>query len=75
MFQNANYGIQFHFANPFHFIWLNIALAFATFFIKKRNEYPINDSFAIIDIIIVLILGIFGMAGVFAIPQRKSKQI
>ena len=44
-------------------------------FIKKRNGYPINDAFAIIDIIVVLVLGIFGMAGVFAIPQRKSKQI
>lgn len=73
--QNANYGIQFHFSNPFHFIWLNIVLALATFFIKKRNGYPINDAFAIIDIIVVLVLGIFGMAGVFAIPQRKSKQI
>lgn len=74
IYQNATRGIRIVWSNPLHFIWLNLVLAALTYFIRRKKGYPMRDIFSIIDIIIVLLFGIFGMAGVFAIPQRKQRQ-
>ena len=74
IYQSAARGTRIIFGNPLHFIWLNIALAALTYYIKRRKGYPANDIFSLIDIVMVLIFGIFGMAGVFAIPQRKKSR-
>ncbi len=72
IYQDSTRGIQIIFGNPLHFIWLNIILAAATYFIRRREGYPLNDILSIIETIVVLLFGIFGMAGVFAIPRRKK---
>ncbi len=73
IYQNATRGIRIVWSNPLHFIWLNLVLVALTYFIRRRNGYPVKDIFSIIDLVIVLLFGIFGMAGVFAIPQRKQR--
>lgn len=73
IYQNATRGIRIIWSNPLHFIWFNLVLVALTYFIRRRNGYPVKDIFSIIDLVIVLLFGIFGMAGVFAIPQRKQR--
>lgn len=73
IYQNASRGIRIVWSNPIHFIWLNLVLVALTYFIRRRNGYPVKEIFPIIDLVIVLLFGIFGMAGVFAIPQRKQR--
>ncbi len=75
VYQSASRGIRIVWGNPLHFIWLNIVLAVLTYFIRRRKGYPVKDIFSVTDIVIVLLFGIFGMAGVFAIPQRKNKTV
>lgn len=70
--QSAAKGIRMECGNPLHFLWLNIILAITTALIRRKEGYQIKNLFSAIDIIIVVIFGIFGMAGVFAIPQRKT---
>lgn len=75
IYQSASRGIQIVFGNPLHFIWLNIVLTALTYFIRRKEGYPVRDIFSVADLVIVLLFGIFGMAGVFAIPQRKNKKL
>lgn len=73
IFQHPVQGIRVKFSDPLHFIWLNILWAAVTFCLKKKRGYPVHDISGITDLIWVLVFGIFGMAGVLAIPPQKHK--
>jgi len=48
---------------------VNLLLALLTFCIRRRQKYSVEVQ--LIDTLIVALLGIYGMAGAFAIPYRR----
>lgn len=72
IYQSASKGIRIVWNNPLHFIWLNIVLTILFIFIRRKKGHSVKDTYSVIDAIIILLFGIFGIAGVFAIPRREN---
>ncbi|MCC8173801.1 MAG: DUF4857 domain-containing protein [Odoribacter sp.] len=72
--QTPQSGIVFTFSPLKYFIWFNLILVLLAFFIKRKLGYHIKDIQTIGDLLLVLLFGIYGMIGIFLIPQPcKSK--
>lgn len=65
------YDINSAWAPVTKFIWVNLLLACALVFLKRRSGLNITNPFNIIDILIVCVFGIFGFVSVMIYPVRK----
>lgn len=68
--QSAYTGIKVRIGDPAKFLFVNLLLALLTFCIRRRQKYSVEVQ--LIDTLIVALLGIYGMAGAFAIPYRRN---
>ena len=68
--QSAYTGIKVRIGDPAKFLFVNLLLALLTFCIRRRQKYSVEV--LLIDTLIVALLGIYGMAGAFAIPYRRN---
>lgn len=68
--QSASSGIGLRWGDPAHFLLVNVVLAIITFVLRRRQGYKLPV--LVIDTLLVLLLGLCGMAGAFAIPYRRN---
>ena len=68
--QSASSGIGLRWDNPAHFLLVNVVLAIVTLLLRRRQGYKLPV--LVIDTLLVLLLGLCGMAGAFAIPYRRN---
>lgn len=68
--QSTSSGIDLRWGNPAHFLLVNVVLAIITFVLRRRQGYKLPV--LVIDTLLVLLLGLCGMAGAFAIPYRRN---
>ena len=68
--QSASSGIGLRWGNPAHFLLVNVVLAIVTLLLRRRQGYKLPV--LVIDTLLVLLLGLCGMAGAFAIPYRRN---
>ena len=68
--QSASSGIGLLWGNPAHFLLVNVVLAIVTLLLRRRQGYKLPV--LVIDTLLVLLLGLCGMAGAFAIPYRRN---
>lgn len=68
--ESASSGIGLRWGNPAHFLLVNVVLAIVTFILRRRQGYKLPV--LVIDTLLVLLLGLCGMAGAFAIPYRRN---
>lgn len=53
------------------FIWLNMLLAIGLLFYKRTNGLDVKNGYHIIDLLLVLFLGIYGLIGTLIYPIRE----
>lgn len=68
--QSASSGIDLRWGDPARFLLVNVVLAIITFVLRRRQGYKLPAQ--LIDTLLVLLLGLCGMAGAFAIPYRRN---
>lgn len=68
--QSASSGIDLRWGDPARFLLVNVVLAIVTFVLRRRQGYKLPAQ--LIDTLLVLLLGLCGMAGAFAIPYRRN---
>ncbi len=68
--QSASSGIGLRWGDPARFLLVNVVLAIITFVLRRRQGYKLPV--LVIDTLLVLLLGLCGMAGAFAIPYRRN---
>lgn len=68
--QSASSGIDLRWGDPARFLLVNVVLAIITFVLRRRQGYKLPV--LVIDTLLVLLLGLCGMAGAFAIPYRRN---
>lgn len=56
------------------FIWFNLLLAGITLCHKRKNGYQLSDPFSILDILSVVIFGIYGFIGILVFPLKKNRK-
>lgn len=68
--QSASSGIGLRWGDPARFLLVNVVLAIVTLLLRRRQGYKLPV--LVIDTLLVLLLGLCGMAGAFAIPYRRN---
>lgn len=65
------YDLDIEFTSWYKFLFLNILLAVALYFMKKREGLDLKNIFNRLDIAMVAIFGIFAFIGIMVFPTRK----
>lgn len=68
--ESASSGFGLHWGNPARFLLVNVVLAIVTLILRRRQGYKLPV--LVIDTLLVLLLGLCGMAGAFAIPYSRN---
>ncbi len=56
------------------FIWFNLLLAGVAICYKRKNGYQLSNPFSILDILLVILFGIYGFIGILAFPLKKNRE-
>ena len=56
------------------FIWFNLLLTGIAICYKRKNGYRLSGPFSLLDLLLVVLFGIYGFIGILAFPLKKSRE-
>lgn len=56
------------------FIWFNLLLTGIAIYYKRKNGYRLSSPFSILDLLLVVLFGIYGFIGILTFPLKKSRE-